>query len=94
MCTYLQDVFVIFFPHIYLLVKGLGIRSESSANVHVIDSGNCVICSEAGIDSVVYRCGHMCVCMPCGLELKAQALKCPICRAPITDVIRAYSSMQ
>jgi hypothetical protein len=59
----------------------------------VVESGNCVICSEASITSVVYRCGHMCVCMQCGLELKAQGLKCPICRAPITDIIRAYSSM-
>ena len=94
MYTCSQDLICAFFPYTYLLAKGLGIQSESSANIHVIDSGNCVICSEASIDSVVYRCGHMCVCMPCGLELKAQALKCPICRAPITDVIRAYSSMQ
>jgi hypothetical protein len=64
------------------------------SNTAVVESGICVICSEASISSVVYRCGHMCVCMQCGLELKAQGLKCPICRAPITDIIRAYSSMQ
>ena len=62
-------------------------------NVHLVQSGHCTICSEASIDSVIYRCGHMCVCMACGMELKAQGLKCPICRAPITDLIRAYSSM-
>ena len=67
--------------------------SSADSNAQVVDSGSCVICSEASIDSVVYRCGHMCVCMACGLELKAQGLKCPICRAPITDVIRAYASM-
>ena len=60
----------------------------------VVSSGHCVICSEGSINSVMYRCGHMCVCMQCGLELKAQGLKCPICRAPITDIVRAYSSMQ
>lgn len=59
----------------------------------VVEAGHCVICSDGVIDSVVYRCGHMCVCMACGLELKGQGLKCPICRAPITDIIRAYASM-
>ena len=67
--------------------------SSADGNAQVVDSGNCVICSEASIDAVVYRCGHMCVCMSCGLELKAQGLKCPICRAPITDIVRAYASM-
>ncbi|KAL5471081.1 hypothetical protein EMCRGX_G029157 [Ephydatia muelleri] len=65
----------------------------SQVNVHLVQSGHCTICSEASIDSVIYRCGHMCVCMACGMELKAQGLKCPICRAPITDLIRAYASM-
>lgn len=60
---------------------------------NAVSSGNCIICSEASIDCVVYRCGHMCVCMACGLELQGQGLKCPICRAPITEVIRAYTSM-
>ena len=69
------------------------LQTDSPSEVPVINSGNCVICSEASIDSVVYHCGHMCVCIACGLELKAQGLKCPICRAPITDVIRAYASM-
>ena len=67
--------------------------STQSDGARVIEAGHCVICSDGVIDSVVYRCGHMCVCMACGLELKAQRLKCPICRAPITDVIRAYASM-
>lgn len=69
------------------------LQHDLGSNARVADSGNCVICSEATIDSVVYRCGHMCVCMPCGLELKGQGLKCPICRAPITEIVRAYTSM-
>lgn len=72
------------------------VRPSTDGNhvdVHVVQSGHCTICSEASIDTVIYRCGHMCVCMACGMELKAQGLKCPICRAPITDLIRAYTSM-
>ena len=57
-----------------------------------IASGQCIICLQRQIDSVIYRCGHMCVCITCGLELKGQNLKCPVCRAPITDIIRAYTS--
>ena len=85
---------VIMYLIMLLLLIGLGVSSVSSANMQAVNSGNCAICSEANIDSVMYRCGHMCVCMPCGLELKSQGLKCPICRAPIADVIRAYTSMQ
>lgn len=67
--------------------------SSSGVDSKVVESGHCVICSEGTIDSVMYHCGHMCTCVACGLELKSKALKCPICRAPITDVIRAYASM-
>jgi hypothetical protein len=58
----------------------------------VVSPGHCVICLQAEVDCVLYRCGHMCVDMQCALELKAQALKCPICRAPIVDVVKAYSA--
>ncbi len=65
----------------------------TGSSVKVIEAGHCVICSEGVIDSVMYHCGHMCTCTACGLELKSKALKCPICRAPISDVIRTYASM-
>ncbi|XP_077992283.1 uncharacterized protein LOC144446403 [Glandiceps talaboti] len=55
-----------------------------------LQDGNCLICLDRGVDSVLYQCGHMCVCMTCGLRLKGQGLNCPMCRAPIRDVIRAY----
>lgn len=65
----------------------------SASSAKVVEAGHCVICSEGVIDSVMYHCGHMCTCTACGLELKSKALKCPICRAPISDVIRTYASM-
>ena len=53
-------------------------------------SGQCVVCSDRTIDTVLYHCGHMCVCLQCGIHLNSEGHKCPMCRAPIRDVIRVY----
>lgn len=52
--------------------------------------GNCCICYEMKIDSLLYRCGHMCTCLKCARELQWSSGKCPICHSPIVDVVRAY----
>jgi len=60
-------------------------------------SSECTVCYEHSVDCVLYSCGHMCLCYDCALTLYrgnrsgGQGL-CPICRAPIRDVIRAYRS--
>ncbi|XP_054010095.1 protein neuralized-like isoform X1 [Hylaeus anthracinus] len=54
----------------------------------------CSICYERSIDSVLYMCGHMCMCYTCAIQQwcgKGGGL-CPLCRAPIKDVIRIYRS--
>ncbi|XP_016502604.1 uncharacterized protein LOC107820774 [Nicotiana tabacum] len=51
---------------------------------------NCRICYEAQVDSLLYRCGHMCTCFRCAHELLWGTGKCPICETPIIDVVRAY----
>lgn len=51
---------------------------------------NCCICYEAQVDSLLYRCGHMCTCFRCAHELLWGTGKCPICETPIIDVVRAH----
>lgn len=56
-------------------------------------SDECSICYENMVDTVIYACGHMCLCYTCGLKLKKMANACcPICRRTIKDIIKTYRS--
>ncbi|XP_018321350.1 protein neuralized isoform X2 [Agrilus planipennis] len=54
----------------------------------------CTICYEHPVDSVLYMCGHMCMCYECALQQwrGKGGGHCPLCRAVIRDVIRTYKS--
>lgn len=53
----------------------------------------CTICYEHPIDSVLYVCGHMCMCYECAVkQWRIGGGHCPLCRAVIRDVIRTYKS--
>ncbi|CAL8355492.1 unnamed protein product [Boreogadus saida] len=53
----------------------------------------CSICYENAVDTVIYACGHMCLCYTCGLKLKKMSNACcPICRRQIKDIIKTYRS--
>ncbi|XP_010928795.1 uncharacterized protein [Elaeis guineensis] len=54
---------------------------------------SCCVCYEMQVDSLLYRCGHMCTCFKCAHELQWSSGKCPICRSPIVDVVRAYPNL-
>ena len=38
----------------------------------------CVVCMTNKINTVFYRCGHMCCCLPCSFLVRRD--KCPMCR--------------
>lgn len=55
-----------------------------------VKAGICAVCLENSVDALLYGCGHMCTCSACGRQLLVGNLACPICRAPVRDVVRAY----
>ncbi|GFR93490.1 neuralized-like protein 1A [Elysia marginata] len=68
------------------------LTSPGAAAAHPVNDTHCLICLDHHSDSVLYQCGHMCVCYMCGRDLVARGHSCPVCRAPIKDVIRAYKT--
>ncbi|XP_033632661.1 protein neuralized-like [Asterias rubens] len=52
----------------------------------------CTVCFENLPDAVFYRCGHICCCLACGVKLKERGDPCPLCRAPIHDIIKFYKT--
>ncbi|KAH6791813.1 hypothetical protein C2S52_002290 [Perilla frutescens var. hirtella] len=55
-----------------------------------VKRGICCLCQHSKIDSLLYRCGHMCTCTNCAESLVQSKGKCPMCRAPAVEAVRAY----
>lgn len=67
---------------------------SSSSNIDVTgeNSDSCIICLSRPKDaSVVHgRTGHQVTCLACAKKLWQYGLPCPVCRLPITSIIRNY----
>ncbi|KAL2985747.1 hypothetical protein AAZX31_12G168800 [Glycine max] len=67
------------------------VSPDDKSKWECVRKGLCCICCESNINSLLYRCGHMCTCSKCANDLLQSRRKCPMCQAPVVEVIRAYS---
>ncbi|CAD5216689.1 unnamed protein product [Bursaphelenchus okinawaensis] len=68
---------------------------RSSSGDSVQDGGinsECIVCMSDRVNSVLYRCGHMCMCFGCAEKTMQTTRNCPLCRQMILDVIKCYQS--
>ncbi|GMJ12586.1 hypothetical protein HRI_004927800 [Hibiscus trionum] len=70
-----------------LLHSGGREESKSTERAASPRKRTCCKCLEMQIDSLLYRCGHICTCLKCAHELQWSSGTCPICAAPILDVV-------
>uniref|UniRef100_A0A914C7B4 Neuralized n=1 Tax=Acrobeloides nanus TaxID=290746 RepID=A0A914C7B4_9BILA len=65
-------------------------QAPSGRDPSVEPQNECTICMSNAVNSVIYRCGHMCMCFECARRTHQVNGECPICRQPIIDVIRCF----
>lgn len=64
--------------------------SALPSKVAKIEEPSCVLCKNASASCLLYRCGHLCCCETCGLRLQQESSPCPICKAPVVDVVKVH----
>ncbi|XP_054264920.1 protein neuralized isoform X2 [Macrosteles quadrilineatus] len=87
--TYIEPV-----SQSYSTLDSPSMREWVETSVTAPSGSECSICYERTIDSVLYMCGHMCMCYDCAVQQwrGKGGGHCPLCRAVIRDVIRTYKS--
>jgi hypothetical protein len=53
-------------------------------------TGACVICMERRVATISVSCSHMTLCVTCASHAATRPATCPVCRKPMTHIIRAY----
>jgi len=48
------------------------------------------LCETKPADAVLYHCGHRYACLQCAHYMRYASMCCPVCRAPIDDVVRIF----
>ncbi|KAI8905315.1 hypothetical protein DFJ77DRAFT_479632 [Powellomyces hirtus] len=56
------------------------------------DDGLCKICCDKVVNCVFLECGHLVTCMDCGKLLERSTRECPICREPISRIVRTFQT--
>eukprot|EP01066_Platyproteum_vivax_P014872 Platyproteum_vivax@DN6638_c0_g1_i1.p1 len=72
-------------------------RKQGSSEVteeEILNGRECVICLAAERDTAVVPCRHMCLCQDCANILRLQSNKCPICREPVSSLLRIKNTAQ
>lgn len=66
------------------------VSGGSTAAADNLDDGSaeCVICLSQRRDTVCFPCRHLCLCSECASTFRLQSNKCPICRAPVTELMQ------
>lgn len=70
-------------------------KIQKQENYNYENSSSCSVCMENAVDTVIYTCGHMCLCFFCAQKLLKRTddnRRCPICRSLMRDVIKVYRS--
>lgn len=66
--------------------------TAATAGTDAAPMGECKICFDAPINTVLVPCGHLCVCLECSKRLVGSSRVCPICRTKIRKVVRTYAA--
>lgn len=59
-------------------------------SVSTKDGSRCCVCLDAPKQGACVPCGHLACCMDCLQEIKMARGECPMCRAPIREIIKVY----
>ncbi|CAI7792925.1 unnamed protein product [Closterium sp. NIES-53] len=67
-----------------------GAPASSSTAGGASREGQCVICWDSAAHAVCVPCGHVAGCVECLAEVRSKGWGCPVCRAPIREVVKIF----